>query len=178
MSIVCYHYIVDEDNEILDLVDEHDVVIGQKTRKAVYAEGLDGHIRVVNGFIVNKAGKLWIPRRTAHKTLFPSALDMSIGGHVGTGETYEDAFKREAAEEVNINLDKIPYKKIGHFRSGEHGLHCFSKLYLIRSDATPDYNKDDFAEYYWLTPQGLMDRIKNGDTAKNDLLILVSLLEL
>lgn len=55
--------------EILDLVNENDEVIGSKSRSDIYAEGLK-NFRVVNAFVINSKGKLWIPRRAANKRLF------------------------------------------------------------------------------------------------------------
>ena len=89
-------------DEYLDLVDENDNVIGKEKRSIVYSKGLN-NFRVVNLFIVNSEGKIWIPRRGPHKRIFPSALDMSMGGHVDSGETYEQAFKREEERVKQIN---------------------------------------------------------------------------
>jgi isopentenyldiphosphate isomerase len=164
-------------DEIIDLVDDDDNVIGTKSRVQVYKDG-DHNIHVVNGFVVNLKGELWIPRRTADKSLFPLGLDVSIGGHIGAGETYEDALKREAAEELNIDLNVTPYLEVGYFNSKEHGVHCFQRVYEIHQDNEPEFNRDDFVEGYWLTPQQLMGKIAEGDTYKDDLPVLVRLLYL
>jgi len=74
-------------DEYLDLVDLQDSVIGRKLRSEVYAEHLS-NFRVVNAFVLNSKGELWIPRRTADKRIFPLCLDMSVGGHVESGESY------------------------------------------------------------------------------------------
>ena len=46
--------------EILDLVNENDEIIGNMPRSEVYAKNLN-NFRVINCFIKNKEGKLWIP---------------------------------------------------------------------------------------------------------------------
>src|SRR3990167_1715083 len=92
-------------DEYLDLVDDNDIVIGKKKRSEVYAEHLS-NFRVVNAFVINTKGELWIPRRAAHKRVFPLCLDMSMGGHVETGDSYEQAFARETREELNIDVHK------------------------------------------------------------------------
>jgi isopentenyldiphosphate isomerase len=158
--------------EYLDLVDENDQVIGREARSKVHEQGLL-NFRCINAFVVNSEGKLWIPRRTAHKRLKPLALDISVGGHVESGSTYEETLIKEVSEELNIDLTKVPYREIGYFKGGEYDLRCFQKVYEIRQDEVPQYNPDDFMEYYWLTPQELMDKIEAGDVAKHDLPILI-----
>lgn len=159
-------------DEYLDLVNEKDEVIGKKWRSEVYAEGLS-NFRVINCFLVNSEGKLWIPRRTAAKRLFPSCLDVSMGGHVESGEAYDQSFKRELAEELNIDADTTLWKMIGHLSSIEDHVSAFMNVYEIRTDEVPDFNPDDFTEYYWLTPEELLQRIADGDGAKGDLPKLV-----
>jgi isopentenyldiphosphate isomerase len=159
------------DDEYLDLVDEDDRVIGKKLRSEVQAEGLS-NFRVVNAFLINSKGELWIPRRTASKRIFPSCLDMSVGGHVSSGETYEQSFGREAAEELNIDTTKADVRFLGHVTPRD-GFSANENVYEIRQDETPAYNPEDFTEYFWLTPTALLQRLTDGDTAKGDLAKLV-----
>ena len=100
-------------DEYLDLVDENDNVVGKKKRSEVYAENLS-NFRVVNAFVVNSKGEIWIPRRAENKRIFPLCLDMSMGGHVESGETYEKMLKRETQEELNIDTDKAQVRLLGH----------------------------------------------------------------
>ncbi|MDD5290405.1 MAG: NUDIX hydrolase [Patescibacteria group bacterium] len=161
-------------DELLDLVDDNDNVIGQKRRSEIYAENLS-NFRVINVFIVNSQGQIWIPRRAANKRIFPSCLDMSVGGHVETGESYEDALKRELQEEVNINLNQAQYTHLGHLTPKENGVSAFMNVYEIKVDQTPNYNEKDFTEFFWLTPEELFGKIKNGEKTKEDLPKLVKI---
>lgn len=72
------------DDEYLDLVSDDDDFVDKKLRSEVYEEGLR-NFRVVNAFLVNSAGKIWTPRRSPSKSIFPLCLDVSVGGHVGSG---------------------------------------------------------------------------------------------
>lgn len=159
----------DSSQEILDLVNENDEVIGQIQRGAAYAQGVT-NFRVIDAFIRNSEGKLFIPRRHKGKKLFPNRLDTSIGGHVESEESYEDAFKKEAMEELNLDITKVSYKILGKMAPHEDGTAAFITVYEIESDETPNYNRDDFGEHYWLTPQEILNRIEDGDTAKGNLL--------
>ncbi|GHO93266.1 nudix hydrolase [Reticulibacter mediterranei] len=155
-------------HELLDLVDENDQVIGQKLRTEMYAENRS-NFRVVNAFVMNQNGQLWIPRRTAHKSLFPLCLDMSMGGHVQSGESYEKALQRELQEELNFDLKQIIYRELGYLSPHTHAVSAFMRVYEIRAETVPDYNREDFVAYYWLTPLEAIERIEKGDPAKGDL---------
>lgn len=159
-----------QDDEYLDIVGEDDKVIGKMLR----SENRNHlqNVRVVNGFIVNSEGKLLILRRTAQKRAFPLCLDMSVGGYVKSGETYEEAFARELKEELNLDLEDVRYKLLGYL-SRKDGVSCFMKVFEIKLEETPGYNKEDFVEYSWLTPRELLDKIEKGEKTKDDLPKLV-----
>lgn len=159
-------------DELLDLVDEHDRVIGVMPRSEVHRRGLS-NFRVINVFLVNKEGKLWIPRRAPNKRLFPNALDMSAAGHVESGESYEDAFARETLEEVRIDVTKVPWKHLFRATPHEDGVSAFEQVYEIVIDQSPAYNPEDFTEAFWLTPEEVLERIRAGEEAKSDLPLLV-----
>ncbi len=161
-----------EYDEFLDLVDQKDSVIGRERRSLVYAQRLS-NFRVINAFIRNSKGELWIPRRTATKKMFPLCLDVSVGGHVESGETYEQAFKRETKEETNLDIDDVPYIFLGNLTPREHGVSAYQNVYEMKCSLAPNYNKDDFVEYFWIKPGELLERIEAGEKAKGDLPKLV-----
>lgn len=167
------------ERELLDMVDSCDAVIGTILKEEAYNRGLDKlqavncFIRVINCFITNSAGKLWIPRRTAEKKLFPGALDVSIGGHVQSCESYHEAFFREALEEVRIDCHKAAWEMMGYQTPEENGFSAFMQVYLIRTDDDPEYNRDDFSEFRWIAPNELLVEIEQGAKAKGDLLQLL-----
>lgn len=161
--------------EYLDLVDELDNVLGKMSRSKVYEEGLS-NFRVINVFLRNSKGELWIPKRTATKRLFPLHLDVSAAGHVSAGESYQIAFVRELAEELNIDAEKVGYKEIAYFTPHENKVSAFMTVYEIHTDKDPDFNKDDFIEGHWMLPEKLIEILDGNVKAKGDLYKLIKLI--
>lgn len=161
-------------DEYLDLVNENDEVVGKELRSIIYKKGYS-NFRVINLFLVNKRGELWIPRRTADKRLFPLSLDVSMGGHVESGESYEEALRRELKEELNMELDAYNLNLLGKLNPDDDNVSAFMKVYEIKTEVTPDYNKDDFIEYFWLRPEDVLNKISQGEKTKDDLPKLINI---
>ena len=91
--------------EILDIVDEHDNVIGQATRNEAHKKFL--RHRFTRILVKNTAGKIILFQRTPHpKESFPNQWD-SAGGHMSTGEDYLESAHRELTEEYSIVADEL-----------------------------------------------------------------------
>lgn len=159
--------------ELLDVVDSNDNIIEQLDRSEIYARKLG--FRVINAFLVNDSKQVWIPRRLANKKLFPSCLDASVGGHVMAGESYENAFIRELAEELNIQAHTVQYRFVAKL-SPAHGVSAHMQVYIIDTNQTPLYNTNDFSESHWFTIDELLILIQNGEPAKGDLPKLIQVL--
>ncbi|GGR24973.1 NUDIX hydrolase [Deinococcus ruber] len=153
-------------DERIDLLDDAGTVIGTAWRSQV---GEHRNIRSVNGFLRNSVGDLFIPKRTAHKSHFPSALDFSVGGVVQAGEHFDDAFRREAQEELLLDVDALGFQMLAEFSPHGTGLSSFMRVYEIQTDDTPHLNPDDFSGGEWLSPAALLLRLKHGQAAKGDL---------
>ena len=68
--------------EILDVVDLEDRVVGQLARAEVYARRLVH--RCVFVLVRDGAGRVFVHRRTDDKLTYPGRYDMFVGGVVGT----------------------------------------------------------------------------------------------
>jgi isopentenyldiphosphate isomerase len=89
------------EDEILDIVDENDHVIGRAPRGEVYAKGLRHRAAFV--LARDADGRLFVHRRTPTKLIYPSLYDMFVGGVLGTGESYDEGALREAEEELGVS---------------------------------------------------------------------------
>ena len=87
--------------EMLPLVDEHGIVIGQARRSWCHGPEKPLH-PVVHLHILNRAGELYLQKRPDWKDIQPGKWDTAVGGHVDLGENVEQALKREVEEEIGI----------------------------------------------------------------------------
>jgi len=85
-------------DELLDVVNERDEVIEQRTRREIHQQKLLH--RAVHVFLQNKVGDIYLQRRSYRKDTHPEKWDSSASGHVDPGETYLACAEREMWEEV------------------------------------------------------------------------------
>lgn len=92
--------------EIFDIVNEHDQVIGRLARPEVHRQGL--RHRAVHIFIYNQRGDIFLQKRSQTKDTFPGAWDSSAAGHLNCGEDYDTCALREVEEELGVILPIAP----------------------------------------------------------------------
>lgn len=157
--------------EILDVVNADDEVIGQVNHAQIYRDlsALGGYLRSVNLFLVNRNGDIWIPRRAAHKQLKPNALDYSAGGHVATGETYRQAMVREIEEELGWQVDQDRLLYFGTLPPSPARDYYFCGCFALYSDETPLLSPTEFSGAEWLSVSELRRRLTAGDDAKESM---------
>jgi len=86
--------------EIFDVVNERDEVIGRNTRAEVHRLGLQH--RAVHVLVFNARGEIFLQKRSMKKDCFPGAWDSSAAGHLDCGEDYDACAVRELREELGF----------------------------------------------------------------------------
>jgi len=94
--------------EIFDVVDDTDQVIGQRSRYEVHRDGL--RHRAVHVLVFNSKGELFLQKRSMLKDSSPGLWDSSSSGHLDTGETYDACSLREVWEELGLHLTEVPLR--------------------------------------------------------------------
>lgn len=85
-------------SEPLDAVDGGDRVVATLPRHEIHSEG---HLhRAVHVFVRNRAGEIYLQRRSHLKDSHPLKWDSSASGHVDPGESYAACAARELWEEI------------------------------------------------------------------------------
>ena len=90
-------------DELVDLVDGDDMVVGNATLGECLSKGLLH--RAVAVMVVRPGGALLLQKRSMKDRWQPGRMTLSSTGHVRMGETYEDAARRELFEELGISAE-------------------------------------------------------------------------
>jgi isopentenyldiphosphate isomerase len=143
-------------DEVVDVVDEHDVVVGRVRRAEAYARGLRHRTAFV--LVRDGAGRVFVHRRTAQKLVFPSLYDMFVGGVLGAGESYDEAAHREAEEELGVSGLPRP-EPLFRFLYEEDGRSWWSAVYQVRCDLPVSPQAEEIAWHGFLTEEELADRL-------------------
>lgn len=127
--------------EIFDVCDAGDNVIGQAPRSYVHAHKLLH--RAAHVFVFNSQGELLAQVRSVNKDEFPLCYTSSASGHLSTGEDYLESAQRELEEEIGI---VAPLEFLGKFPACEQLAWEHTVLYRAYSDATPRPDPYEVAE--------------------------------
>ena len=91
----------DNEQEIFPIVDEEGRVVGKATRGECHSGSRLLH-PVVHLHVFNAQGDVYLQKRPEWKDIQPGKWDTAVGGHIGYGETPEEALQREVREELGI----------------------------------------------------------------------------
>lgn len=99
-------------DEMFDVVDEDDLVVGVEPRGVVHVNNL--RHRAAHMLLSNAAGDIYLQKRSIWKDRNPGLWDSSAAGHLDSGEGYLDAARRELREELGIDAPPLtPVGRLG-----------------------------------------------------------------
>ncbi len=90
-------------DEMLEIVDENDLVIGLEPKSKVHKEGLLH--REIHIWFITREGEIIFQHRAPDKDSYPNRLDATVGGHCEPGSTYEETAIKECKEETGMDVD-------------------------------------------------------------------------
>ena len=147
--------------EIVDIINEQDQVIGSVPKSHAHKEGLLH--RTVIAEIIGSDGKWTLVQQSADRQDAGQYVS-PVGGHVQAGEKIEDALKREAFEEFGLTEDlsfKLIGKKVFNREvKGRKENHLFI-LFEIYTDTPPKLNEEAVATKKF-TQEELAEELKNN----------------
>ena len=132
--------------EIFDIVNERDEVIGQLPRRVVHR---DGHKhRAVHVLVFGSDGRIFLQKRSMTKDTFPGAWDSSASGHVDSGEDYDACSVRELREELGLTAPVPPRRLFKIAASADTGQE-FVWVYQLESDGPFTLHPEEIERGEW-----------------------------
>lgn len=133
-------------DEMLTLVTEDDREIGPVPRSLVHGNPALVH-RSVHVMVIGRRGLL-LQKRSLAKDTQPGRWDTSVGGHVGFGQTYEEAARREAAEELGLTLGELEFLYPSRIRNAVESENIRTYLHLSDGPFRPEPGEIDEVRFW------------------------------
>jgi isopentenyldiphosphate isomerase len=163
--------------EIFDIVNDRDEVIGRRPRSQVHREG-HKH-RAVHVLVFNARGEIFLQKRSMAKDCFPGTWDSSASGHVDSGEDYDACAVRELGEEIGLAVAAAPGRLFKIDACAETGQE-FCWVYRMESEGPFVLHPEEIERGDWFTPARVTEWIHQqpADFASGFVLIWRKLAEL
>ena len=136
--------------EIFDVVNDHDEVIGQKPRSEVHRLGLQH--RATHVLVFNSRGEVFLQKRSMEKDRQPGLWDSSASGHLNSGEDYDACVVRELEEEIGLRVNATPQRR---FKLGASAETDQEHVWVYRCEAEGPFqlHPEEIERGGWFDPQ-------------------------
>ena len=150
-------------DELLDLVNEKDEVIGQVWKSEAHKDPGKIH-REVAIAVFNEKGEVLLQRRSMNKTNSPGVWQITSAGHVMSGEDTKEAAKREVFEELGFEVDPLLYTK-EFWKSSQGTESRFFWIYyvVIKVKTKLILDDEEVMDVVWIKPAKIDEFMKNGN---------------
>lgn len=154
--------------EKFDVLNELGEFTGEiATREECHKKGL-WH-RAVYAFIIDNKGNILLQKRSANKKLWPNLWDVTVGGHVDSGEFGRQAIIREAKEELGLEMNDEDIRYIvGSTSINEQGNIInkhYNECYVITKTidiCEIKIQKDEVVDVKYFSKDEVLKRISNN----------------
>ena len=144
--------------DIFDVVNDDDEIIGRELRSVVHARGLLH--RAVHVLVYNAAGQLFLQKRSIAKDNDPGLWDSSCSGHVDSGESYAVAAERELMEEIDLLVDE-PMEELFKIEASAGTGWEFAVIYRTEDEGPFNLCPEEIDEGRWFTPEEIDNALAN-----------------
>lgn len=157
-------HVTNESSELLDIVDAHNNIIGQASRKEAHKNNL---MHRAAHILIKYNNYIFLQLRAANKTQFPNLWDVSAAGHVIAGDSYQETAIKELQEELKITIDSSQFIDFGMLPASKDNGFEFIKLYYINFNAMPNITlaESEITTGAWFQTEHITTWLKRQPTA-------------
>jgi len=119
--------------------------------------------------IINDKGDILLQQRSKEKKLWPNKWDVTVGGHVKSGELGRQALIRECEEELGLKIKDEEVKfivgSISKYSKPGYVNNHFDEFYLIIKNVKIDeliLQKEEVEQAKYFSQKELLERINNN----------------
>ncbi len=150
--------------ERLDILDRFGNLTGKsETKTTIKKQGIWHH--TVHIWMLNEHNQLLLQKRAVNKSLYPGLWDISVGGHIRSGERKESAAIREIAEEILLDIpeDRLNYQySIRNCKMDDDGIEIrvINHIFTVILDTTKDnysIDNEEVQDLKWVELEELED---------------------
>ncbi len=116
--------------ELVDVVDDEGRIVDTVPRREMRARRLPHRCTYI--LVFNTSGELFVHLRTPSKDVYPSYWDVTVGGVLGAGESFDVGAEREMEEEIGIRGAKL--EKLFPFHYADDRTHNHAMVYRVVHD--------------------------------------------
>lgn len=156
---------VADKEEMLKVLDEFGNYTGKMEKRSIIHNNELFHNEVALWIVDKENKKILLERRSPNKKIFPNRLGL-CAGHIVEDETVEEALKKEAYEEIGINIDDYDVKKLMLIKRQDKNNYCFSHQFYIDSYIPIDkfnIQLEELTEVLYIDYEKLKKMAKNND---------------
>jgi isopentenyldiphosphate isomerase len=158
-----------ESFEIMYVVNDNDEVVGSALREDIYAKKLQH--RIVHVLIFNDLGEMVLQLRSRNKSFCPHHWSTAVGGHVLSGESYEQAALRESEEEIGVRLPvRFAHKDV--YRD-PRGFNKFLVTYTARYNGPFAVGPEEVERAEYFSLEKIKEMVASGEKFHPELLFLL-----
>lgn len=147
-----------DEPESVAWIDEHDNVIEFVPRSRMRAERL--RHRAVFVAVTDGSGRILVHRRSPAKDVWPGWCDIAVGGVVTADESYDEAARRELAEEIGlVGIEPEPIDGGVPRPYDDETVSLLGRCYQVVSTGPFTFADGEIVDAWWVARDAMTDAI-------------------
>lgn len=151
------------------MIDDNDEVVDRVSIDDIYKKNLSH--RIVHVLIFNKKGDMALQLRSHKKKFCPNHWSTGVGGHVQSGEDYDQAARREFREELGVET-KLVFISKDWYETGD--LKKLITTFRAVYEGEFKINLDEVQKIEYFSLETVRNMIGKGDKFHPELKFLLS----